>query len=158
MAELGAVEGGVGLSRENPANFPNGNEATVAAETAELTNSRREISGRFVITTSRRRYGLCKNLSESNQCPILFSQWCSAYSSRQMIIDIVPFQLIDEICDLGITVDDQAFHSRDLCEISKMFNRQSLAEACVMRPSRKDPRRSCCLEVGLGCPDGSGDG
>src|SRR5262249_28104194 len=53
-----ALESKVVSSFPDPHRGPSGTEAAAAAETAELTNWRREISGAFVMLTSRTRCGL----------------------------------------------------------------------------------------------------
>src|SRR5437773_7004976 len=123
MAELGAVERGVGLFPENPANFPNGNEVTVAAETAELTNSRREISGRSEEHTSELQSHhdlVCRLLLEKKKMQFSLMNFadqsfhCHPYIVYNRLVDRVLYDRIFHITEQQITFSrSDAWHGHE---------------------------------------------
>lgn len=70
----------------------------------------------------------------------------------QLVIDLVPLQLILESMKIGVLADQQVFDTSHVSKIFKVLRCQVLAIASVMCSASKDPCRTTALHVGIRLP------
>src|ERR1700677_1310707 len=76
---------------------------------------------------------------------------------REVIIALVPPELLLELGQARVIVDQDELDAGDLGKVPEMLGRHRIAERRVVRPSRADPGAAPGLEVRAALPDGAGD-
>ncbi len=66
-------------------------------------------------------------------------------SPVQVIIQIIPAQLLFKLINACILIDQQEFDACDFCKIAQVFGRDRVAKACMVCAARIDP--GCCSDL-----------